>query len=237
MRLSAPIFRLKRQARLLSRDQQIPLHQALDRIAQNEGFRSWSHLAASASQDGPVAEIFSRLNPGDLMLLGARPGQGKTLLGLELLVEAVNKRRRGYFFTLEYNERDVLMRLQALGMDAQKFNRAFILDTSDDICAKHVIAKLSAAPSGAIAVIDYLQLMDQRRRNPELGEQINALRNFARASGAIIVALSQINRAFELRSDPLPELADVRLPNPLDLSLFTKTCFLHEGEVQLEAVA
>lgn len=236
MRLSAPIFQLKRQARLLARGEQIPLHQALDRIATGEGFRSWSHLAASAREDSPAAAIFSRLNPGDLLLLGARPQQGKTLLGLELLIEAINKGRRGHFFTLEYNEHDVLVRLQSLGTDAQNFKRAFSLEV-DEICAEHVIAKLSAAAVGAVAVIDYLQLMDQRRRDPELGEQIIALRNFAQASGSIIVVLSQINRAFELRSEPLPELADVRLPNPADLTLFTKTCFMHEGEVRLEASA
>ena len=33
MRLSAPIFRLKRQAKLLAREAGIPLHQALDRVS------------------------------------------------------------------------------------------------------------------------------------------------------------------------------------------------------------
>lgn len=235
MRLSAPIFRLKRQAKLLARASNIPLHEALDQTACKEGFRSWSHLAVSAAEQRPAAEILSQLSPGDLVLLGARPRQGKTLMGLEILIEAINKGRRGHFFTLEYNEHDVLVRLQSLGLDAQSFKRAFSLE-ADGICAGHVIAKLSAAPVGAVAVIDYLQLMDQRRRDPELGEQIIALRKFAQASGSIIVVLSQINRAFELRSEPLPDLADVRLPNPADLTLFTKTCFMHEGEVQLEAL-
>jgi hypothetical protein len=34
-----------------------------------------------------------------------------------------------------------------------------------------------------------------------------------------------------------PDLEDVRLPNPLDLSLFTKTCFLNNGEVQFRAAS
>lgn len=44
MTLSAPIYVLKRKAKLLSREANIPLSQALNRIAKNEGFESWSFL-------------------------------------------------------------------------------------------------------------------------------------------------------------------------------------------------
>lgn len=45
MKLSAPIHVLKRKAKLLSREAGIPLNQALDRIAKDEGLQSWSLLA------------------------------------------------------------------------------------------------------------------------------------------------------------------------------------------------
>lgn len=77
MKLSAPIFHLKRQARILSRELNIPLHKALDQVAATEGLTSWSLLAAKASPALAAGELFSRLNPGDLVLVGARPGQGK----------------------------------------------------------------------------------------------------------------------------------------------------------------
>ena len=233
MMLSAPIFRLKRRAKQLARQNDIPLHKALDEVAQAEGFRSWSHLAATAGRRG--GHILSQLKPGDLVLLGARPGHGKTLLGLELVIEATRRERGGYFFTLDYSEADTLSYLRSLGAD-QATIAALNLDTSDDICAGYVIDKLGAAPGSAVAVIDYLQLLDQRRRNPELAEQVGALRSFATTSGSIIVVISQIDRAFELSAKRLPELSDVRLPNPLDLGLFTKSCFLHEGQIRLQAV-
>jgi replicative DNA helicase len=237
VRLSAPIFRLKRQAKLLARATQTPLHKALDQVARDEGFRSWSHLAVSTSKHRPGAEVLSQLIPGDLVLLGARPGHGKTLLGLELAIEAARSGRPGFFFTLEDSEAMVLSRVQALGTGLKGLKGSLTLDTSDDIRADHVIARLTEAPGHAVAVIDYLQLLDQKRSNPELGEQIRALKEFAGTTGSIIVALSQIDRAFDGQSKRLPELSDVRLPNPLDLTQFTKTCFLHEGEVQLETVA
>src|SRR5215469_6830061 len=113
MQLSAPIHQLKRKAKLLSREDNIPLREALNRIAAQEGFGSWSLLAAKASAAAPPAKLFSRLAPGDLVLVGARPGQGKTLMSLELAVEAMKSGNRGVFFTLEYTEKDVLDRFQA----------------------------------------------------------------------------------------------------------------------------
>src|SRR5262249_51982441 len=132
-------------------------------------------------------------------------------------------------------EAAVSSRLQSLGANAKAI-ASLTLDASDDICADHVIRKLSAVPGKAVAVIDYLQLLDQKRRNPELADQIRALKYFARAAGSIIVVISQIDRSFELQAKPVPELTDVRLPNPLDLTLFTKSCFLHEGQIRIQAV-
>jgi hypothetical protein len=37
MRLSAPIYKLKRRAKLMARDENIALHEALDRLAREEG--------------------------------------------------------------------------------------------------------------------------------------------------------------------------------------------------------
>jgi len=46
MTLSAPIWRLKHRAKQLSRKAGIPLHEALDRVAREDGFESWGLLAA-----------------------------------------------------------------------------------------------------------------------------------------------------------------------------------------------
>ena len=46
MKLSAPIHVLKRKAKLLAREAETPLNQALDRVAKEEGFSSWGLLAA-----------------------------------------------------------------------------------------------------------------------------------------------------------------------------------------------
>ncbi|MDN2580173.1 DNA helicase [Aquibium sp. ELW1220] len=236
MKLSAPIYRLKRQAKSMSRERGIPLNEALDAIARKSGFRSWSHLAFAARSD-PATRILRELRGGDMLLLGARPGQGKTLLALELAVAAAGTGRRSFFFTLEYTDADVRNRLASLGLAAGEGEIPLVIDTSDEICAAHVVARLRAEACPAFAVIDYLQLLDQKRSTPELGAQLAALGAHARDTGAIIVLISQIDRAFERDDRRMPGLADVRLPNPADLKLFSRTCFLHEGELELAEVA
>ena len=53
-----------------------------------------------------------------------------------------------------------------------------------------------------------------------------ALKAFASDRQLIIVFISQIDRSYDPATKPFPDLGDVRLPNPLDLTLFDKTYFL-----------
>jgi replicative DNA helicase len=237
MKLSAPIYHLKRKAKRLSREEGIPLHDALDRIATTEGFSAWSLLAAKAAALTPANRLFPQFQPGDLVLVGARPGQGKTLMSLELAVEAMKSGHRAAFFSLEYTEKDVLDHLRAVGAEPAQFPGLFEVDCSDAISADYVVKQMAAAPRGTVVVIDYLQLLDQRRENPDLLVQVRALKSFARDKGLIVVFISQIDRSYDPAIKPCPDLGDVRLPNPLDLTLFDKTCFINNAEVQFRAAS
>ena len=246
MRLSAPIFHLKRLAKAQARSEAIPLHEALDNIAIKEGFSSWSLLAAQASSYPEARDLYDRLKPGDLVLLAARPGQGKTMMGLDLIIEAAKAGRRGAFFTLEYNQDDIVEQIGVERIGAERIGRPgassrplrdhIDFDTSDSISADHIIARLDQASQGTLVVIDYLQLLDQKRDNPSLENQVNTLKRFAEAKGLIIVFISQIDRAYDATVKSCPDLSDVRLPNPLDLSHFNMSCFLNAGEVRIEAM-
>jgi len=237
MRFSAPIYYLKRKARLLSREEKIPLHEALDRIAVQEGFRQWSLLSAQDSSTTTVIKVFSQYRPGDLALIAARPGQGKTLMSIEILAEAMKAGNRGVFFTLEYTGKNVSDLFREIGVDVADFGDRFELETSDAISAHFIMKRLAAAPPGTIAVIDYLQLLDQQREKPRLADQVHALKTFARDRGLVIVFLSQIDRSYDSSAKPCPDLSDLRLPNPLDVKLFNKTCFQHDGNVHFGAAS
>jgi replicative DNA helicase len=230
MKLSVSISRLKRTAKLLSREMGLPLHAALDEVAAGQGYARWSLLAARTRTDDTATRMLDWLSPGDMVLIGARPGQGKTQLCFRLAMSAVATRRNAAFFSLEYNELQMAQLLRASGRDGAELEGRFLLDCSDSICADHIADAMTDAPAGTLVVVDYLQLLDQRREHPPLTEQVRSLRRRARDGGLVIVFSSQIDRSFDLSGARCPDLGDVRQPNPLDLSLFDKACFLHDGE-------
>lgn len=237
MKFSAPIYILKRQAKVFARKEKIPLHDALDRIAKEEGFGSWSLLAAKWNADNARTSLLSQLRPGELVLLAARPAQGKTLLRLGLAAEWMGRGNRAAFFTLEFTQADVSRCVDILGKDVKAFADLFAIDDSDDISADYIVARLRSAPPNMLIVVDYLQLLDQRRENPSLVHQAMQLKHFARQHQAIIVCLSQVHRSYDPAIKPLPALSDIRLPNPLDLKLFDKACLLGRRNMQVRAVA
>jgi replicative DNA helicase len=237
MKLSAPIYRLKRKARMLSRQAGIPHHEALDRVAREEGFRAWSLLAGQLAENRTGQRLSSELRRGDLVVVAARPGQGKTLLSLQIAVEAMNAGQRSVFFSLACNKIDVGDYFAAIGENPAQFADKFDFDDSDEICAEYMIRQLQPAAPGTVVIVDYLQSLDQKRTNADLMEQVQALKAFAVDRGLILLFISQVHRHYDSARNPVPGLDDIRLPNPLDLGLFDKACFLHGDQLEFAAIA
>lgn len=237
MPLSAPIHRLKRQARDLANAGSIPLHAALDHVAAREGYSNWS-LLATRYKAGNVAELkYASFTLGSLILVAARPLQGKTIFALRLALSAIASGAEAHFFSLDYSEADIAKRLNTLPASLARFGGQLQIDCSDDISARRIMNRLSSAPRHSFAAIDYLQLLDQKRSNPPLQQQIQALRAFALQHGHVMAFVCQIDRNFDPAANDIPGLSDIRLPNPLELSLFDRAIFLHGdriGETILE---
>jgi DnaB-like helicase C terminal domain len=236
MKLSAPIYVLKQQAKALSQKGSVRLHVALDQVAAREGFKAWSHLASTWQRQDSTRSLYEKLDPGDLVLVGARPSQGKTLLGAGLAIEAMEHGHRAAFFTLECTAAEVDNLFAATGRSLSKFKDRWLLDTSDEMSAAYIAHRLGGTPARTLVVVDYLQLLDQRRDKPSLDTQMQTLKAFAQSSRAVVVCLSQIKREYTLKSEACPSLQDVRLPNPADLSLFNKACFIQGGNMRFHTV-
>jgi len=231
MKTAFPIFVLRRQAKELKKSRGIPLSEALDEIAQREGFRSWSLLMSKRRAVYPTqySETLGFLNPGDLVLVGARPGMGKTSFSIGMFVQAIEEKRpKGFFFTLAMTAPELTERISRYNERVRGDDEVYRLDDSNDICADYIISKAKGrvAP-GSLIVVDYLQLLSEKRVNPPLQEQVEQLKRFALESGCILVFICQLDRRLESRSDPRPTVGDIRLPNPLDLGLFNKIILLY----------
>lgn len=221
----------------MARKEKIADHEALDRIARENRFDGWSLLSRRITVRSPSTAVLSRLADGDLLLLGARPGHGKTMLGLQILLDAAREGRKAVFFSLEYTEQEARERIRLLEGDAHERGSMVEIVTSDDISADTIIKTLSGSAPGTVAIIDYLQILDQRRSKPALSDQMPALREFACSAEIVLGFISQIDRSFAPERKPVPDIHDIRLPNLIDLGVFSKACFLHNGEVRFHDVA
>jgi replicative DNA helicase len=238
-KLSAPLYVLKQKAKALKKQTGVSLNQALDEMAKQEGYQSWSLLAAKAKEIFPKEreEILDYLNPGDLMLIAARPGVGKTTFCLQILLQAVKEGTHGYFFSLEYTHRDVASKVADLDESVGGNHELLHFDFSDEICSDYIVEKTASVSKGSVIVVDYLQLLDQKRSNPSLQLQVERLKAHAKSRGCIVIFISQVDRSFEMTGRDRPTMEDVRLPNPLDLKLFNKSMFLHDGKMEFRSPA
>lgn len=194
-------------------------------------------------------EMTTGLQKGNLVILAARPGVGKTALALSFAVHAaVQKKLPVAIFSLEMSQQEIGMRLlsSVTGIPLQQLRTGFFkkndwpnitrkaellsqspiyLDYSSS--AISILTLRSAARRLAIQLknkgtplalimIDYLQLMQGSRKNPEsrqneIAEISRSLKGLARDLDLPIVALSQLNRSPEERGrDGKPQLSDLR---------------------------
>jgi replicative DNA helicase len=181
--------------------------------------------------------------PGNLIILAARPAMGKTSLALNMAVAAAKDEKKPVaVFSLEMTKQELVERLLSseARLDASKLRRGAIADRDwekighamgvlhelpiylDDAGAITVteirsrLRRLKSAQGLAAVFIDYLQLVRpptlsrQVNRNEELSDICRTLKATAKDLGVPIIALAQLNRAVETRSDKRPLLSDLR---------------------------
>jgi len=169
---------------------------------------------------------------GELIILAARPGVGKTALAMNITTN-IAKTHNTLFISLEMSTRQIGMRaLSAEAMvdsdllrrgnfqqhtsklekardELKKLKLGFIQSyTIDEIVSK--IRKMSQHKNVEFVVIDYLQLVQvtsNNQRYVQVGEISRKLKLLSIELDIPIMALAQINRAAEER---LPKLSDLR---------------------------
>jgi replicative DNA helicase len=185
-------------------------------------------------------EITGGFQPGNLIILAARPSMGKSSLAANFAENAaVRHNRPVVLFSLEMSESELAQRFIASqgsikGNDLRKgrvswpkvtsalkslTSAPLWVDDSSDLSVLDIRAKarrLATQLDGALGmiVVDYLQLMRADSRSDSVVEQIGeiskGLKTLARELSVPVVALSQLNRAVEQRHDKRPMLSDLR---------------------------
>jgi len=177
---------------------------------------------------------------GDLVILAGRPSMGKTALALNVAQHvAVRHGGTVGIFSLEMSTSQLIRRLMSAEaeVDAHKLSSGFLSEQDinallnalqllseakvfiDDSAAPSLLEmrskarRLKAEHGLDLLVVDYLQLMGgtgYENRNLEIGAISRALKGLAKELDVPVLALSQLSRAPETRSEHRPQLSDLR---------------------------
>lgn len=190
---------------------------------------------------GELDKLTAGLQPTDLIILAARPAQGKTTLALNIAEYAATKTGvAAAVFSMEMSSSQLSMRLlsSAGRIDSTKLRtgdlddadwprvteairhlrdaKIFIDDTPaltpDAIRSR--ARRLKREHNIGLIVVDYLQLMHiggtKENRATEISEISRSLKALAKELNVPVLALSQLNRSLESRTDKRPVMADLR---------------------------
>ncbi|WP_444641029.1 replicative DNA helicase [Caproiciproducens sp. R1] len=183
-------------------------------------------------------DTITGLNRTDFILLGARPGMGKTSFALNIARHAaVKANKRVAFFSLEMSKEQLASRLlstEALvggtklrtgKLSEDEWIRIieagdvlsktqFYIDDNPSITVGEMKAKIRRLRDVDLVVVDYLQLMTASGKTDNRVQEISAItRNMkimAKELNVPVLMLSQLARDSEKRTNHRPVLSDLR---------------------------
>jgi replicative DNA helicase len=208
-------------------------------------------------------QILLGLFGGQLIIIGARPGVGKSAFALQM-AEHVAREGRVLFFSLEMPKKQIIRRMitrrtgipanamrsgnisgdqrrevQATLREIEKdYKNLIVIDNTTDFYTIVNTAKKQYDQHGlACIMIDYLQLCrikSAEKRYLQLGEMMATLKAMSIKYALPIVVLSQLSRIAENKTPELSELRESgNIEQDADVVIFPHRPNMKEGKVEL----
>lgn len=202
----------------------------------------------------------SGLQRQELVVVAARPSMGKTALALNMAQYAAKNGNVVGIFSLEMSAEQLVSRLlcSEARVDAHRLRTGYLnreewarlADALRRLCETKVYIDDSAAVSVMemrakcrrlkaehgldMLIVDYLQLMAGRgrieSRQQEVSQISRDLKGLAKELDVPVVALSQLSRAPEQRSEHKPQLSDLRESGAIEQDSDV-VCFIYREEL------
>ncbi len=204
-----------------------------------------------------IDRLLVGMSAGDLVLVGARPGMGKTAFAMNVAVNAAKKTKKNVcVFSLEMSSEQLASRMlssEAL-VDGTSLRRGALshddwkrlaeasaalsscniyIDDTSGLTISAMRAKLHRMKNIGLIVLDYLQLMqsDHRVENrvQEVADYSRNLKLIAKELNVPLICCAQLSRGPESRNDKRPMLSDLRDSGAIEQDA-DMVLFLYRGE-------
>lgn len=207
-------------------------------IQENKGNYFNEHVGEDGLKTGfsVLDECIGRLEPGDVTVIGARPGVGKSAFVTQLIGQMAEDGKNIIYFNLEMNESQVyerfIARISQISLQRVRRAKAFLgnekesFENANEILSNYNVSVSTGSKSISeiksecryqnydLIVIDYLQLIKSDRfysnRASEVGDISKAIKALATELGCHVIVLSQLNRVSESRETKEPTMAELR---------------------------
>ena len=182
--------------------------------------------------------VTSGFTNSDMIVVGARPSQGKTAFGLSILNNLVKSGHSVGFFSAEMSSKSIILRLMSmcsginsrdmkgygkmkvsmniLKMVHESYPTNFMIDDTANISIQELKmkAKKMKRLGVKIIVVDYLQLLTSERQHFSREQEVSfisrSLKALAKELNIPVVVLAQLNREADKRADGKPITSDLR---------------------------
>ncbi len=204
-----------------------------------------------------IDNVLAGMGNSDLILVGARPGMGKTSFALNIATNvALQTGKNVCIFSLEMSAEQLVTRiisseamidsyaLRTGKLDNKQWEDIaatttklagcnILIDDTSGISVAGMKGKLRRVQNLGLIVIDYLQLMQSDRhtdnRVQEVADISRALKIMAKELNVPIICCAQLSRGPENRTDKRPMLSDLRDSGAIEQDADT-VIFLYRNE-------
>ena len=205
----------------------------LHNLADGEG-----SMQGTATGFSGLDRVLVGMGNSNLILVGARPGMGKTSFTLNIASNvAIATKKAVCVFSLEMSAEELVSRMisseamvnshalrscQLTPEDWKKIADAaarlactnILIDDTSGMTVTAIKAKLRRVENLGLVAIDYLQLMESERhtdnRALEVGDISRGLKLMAKDLRVPVLCCAQLSRGPESRTDKRPQLSDLR---------------------------